>query len=247
MTSRIRRCKQNPFQSGTAVHLRRPYAPHHISAEPIHGEKRTRNFWRFIVILYGFTKDMRRFAPPGVCKKFRNRYSSHSLLLLLTDIFQNHRRIGRKRDVKTPVVHLVALWFQGIGIRRCKQNPFQSLIADDEDMTRSGMEKYIRLHTDRFSKIYTAKNGQEALENIRGTDGFQHVILRPIMQRLLRIFKLLKPAENDCLRQNVHRLRLSHNVQTAFQRHLYIQKHHIRPVRKNNFKRLLSVLCRINF
>lgn len=40
------------------------------------------------------------------------------------------------------------------------------LIAEDEDMIRKGMEKYIRLHTDRFSKIYTAKNGQEALDII---------------------------------------------------------------------------------
>lgn len=40
------------------------------------------------------------------------------------------------------------------------------LIADDEDMIRRGMEKYIRLHTERFSQIYTAKNGQEALDII---------------------------------------------------------------------------------
>lgn len=40
------------------------------------------------------------------------------------------------------------------------------LIAEDEDMIRKGMEKYIRLHTDRFSHIYTAKNGQEAVDII---------------------------------------------------------------------------------
>lgn len=40
------------------------------------------------------------------------------------------------------------------------------LIAEDEDTIRNGMEKYIRLHTDRFSKIYTAKNGQEAIDII---------------------------------------------------------------------------------
>lgn len=40
------------------------------------------------------------------------------------------------------------------------------LIAEDEDMIRSGMEKYIRLHTDRFEKIYLARNGQEALDII---------------------------------------------------------------------------------
>lgn len=43
------------------------------------------------------------------------------------------------------------------------------LIAEDEDMIRNGMEKYIRLHTDRFDKIYLAGDGQEALEQI-----FQH-------------------------------------------------------------------------
>lgn len=40
------------------------------------------------------------------------------------------------------------------------------LIAEDEDMIRNGMEKYIRLHTDRFEKIYLARNGQEALDII---------------------------------------------------------------------------------
>lgn len=40
------------------------------------------------------------------------------------------------------------------------------LIADDEDMIRNGIEKYIQLHTDRYEVIYTARNGQEALELI---------------------------------------------------------------------------------
>lgn len=40
------------------------------------------------------------------------------------------------------------------------------LIAEDEDMIRNGMEKYIRLHTDRFEKIYLARDGQEALDQI---------------------------------------------------------------------------------
>lgn len=40
------------------------------------------------------------------------------------------------------------------------------LIAEDEAAIRNGMEKYIRLHTERFSKIYTAKNGQEAVDII---------------------------------------------------------------------------------
>ncbi|MCI8835876.1 MAG: helix-turn-helix domain-containing protein [Ruminococcus sp.] len=40
------------------------------------------------------------------------------------------------------------------------------LIAEDEDMIRISMEQYIRLHTDRFSHIYLARNGKEATDMI---------------------------------------------------------------------------------
>lgn len=38
------------------------------------------------------------------------------------------------------------------------------LIADDEDVIRKGISKYIQLHTTRFEKIYEAENGQEAVD-----------------------------------------------------------------------------------
>lgn len=38
------------------------------------------------------------------------------------------------------------------------------LIAEDEEMIRIAMEKYIKLHTDRFGQIYLAKDGEEALD-----------------------------------------------------------------------------------
>lgn len=38
------------------------------------------------------------------------------------------------------------------------------LIADDEDTIRNGMAKYIRLHSDRFDRVYEAENGQETLD-----------------------------------------------------------------------------------
>ena len=38
------------------------------------------------------------------------------------------------------------------------------LVADDEDIIRHGVIKYIKLHTDRFDKIYEAENGQEAID-----------------------------------------------------------------------------------
>lgn len=38
------------------------------------------------------------------------------------------------------------------------------LIADDEEVIRRSVAKYIKLHTDRFDKIYEAENGQEAID-----------------------------------------------------------------------------------
>ncbi|WP_310604374.1 response regulator transcription factor [Anaerosporobacter sp.] len=40
------------------------------------------------------------------------------------------------------------------------------LVADDEDVIRNGISKYVKLHTDRFDKILLAENGQEAIEQI---------------------------------------------------------------------------------
>ncbi|WP_455714692.1 response regulator transcription factor [Anaerosporobacter sp.] len=40
------------------------------------------------------------------------------------------------------------------------------LIADDEDVIRNGISKYVKLHTDCFNKILLAENGQEAIEQI---------------------------------------------------------------------------------
>lgn len=44
--------------------------------------------------------------------------------------------------------------------------PVKLLVADDEDTIRRGVAKYIKLHTDRFDKIYEAENGQEAIDLI---------------------------------------------------------------------------------
>lgn len=42
--------------------------------------------------------------------------------------------------------------------------PLKLLIADDEDVIRRGVLKYIQLHTERFDQIYEAENGQEAID-----------------------------------------------------------------------------------
>lgn len=40
------------------------------------------------------------------------------------------------------------------------------LVAEDEDIIRRGVVKYIQLHTDRFDTIYEAENGQDAFDII---------------------------------------------------------------------------------
>lgn len=40
------------------------------------------------------------------------------------------------------------------------------LVAEDEDIIRRGVVKYIQLHTDRFDTVYEAENGQETLDII---------------------------------------------------------------------------------
>lgn len=40
------------------------------------------------------------------------------------------------------------------------------LVVDDEDNIRNGISNYIRLHSDRIDRIYTACNGQEAVDLI---------------------------------------------------------------------------------
>jgi two-component system, response regulator YesN len=42
--------------------------------------------------------------------------------------------------------------------------PLKLLIADDEDVIRRGISKYIKLHTDRFEQIYETENGQETID-----------------------------------------------------------------------------------
>ena len=41
--------------------------------------------------------------------------------------------------------------------------PLKLLIADDEDMIRKGVAKYLQLHTDRFAKIYEAETDRKQL------------------------------------------------------------------------------------
>lgn len=42
--------------------------------------------------------------------------------------------------------------------------PLKLMVADDEEVIRKGVAKYVRLHTERFNQVYEAADGQEAVE-----------------------------------------------------------------------------------
>ncbi len=67
------------------------------------------------------------------------------------------------------------------------------MIADDEDVVRNGLEKYIKLHTERFEKIYTAENGEKALEII-----LRHkpdIMLLDVQMPILNGLEVMKEAK----------------------------------------------------
>lgn len=47
---------------------------------------------------------------------------------------------------------------------RGRRSRLKLLIAEDEDIIRKGIVKYIKLHTERYQQIYEAENGQEAID-----------------------------------------------------------------------------------
>lgn len=67
------------------------------------------------------------------------------------------------------------------------------LIAEDEDMIRNGMDKYIRLHTDRFEKIYLAKDGQEAIDIIVGHE--PHIMLLDVQMPVKDGIEVMQEAK----------------------------------------------------
>ena len=72
------------------------------------------------------------------------------------------------------------------------------LIADDEDTIRNGMAKYIRLHSDRFEKIYEAENGQEALDILLAYQ--PELLLLDVQMPLKNGIELLQEAAKSGIR-----------------------------------------------
>lgn len=72
--------------------------------------------------------------------------------------------------------------------------PVKLLIADDEDVIRNGIAKYIELHTDRFEKIYLAENGLTAIDFILRYR--PELLLLDIQMPLKNGLEVMKEAKN---------------------------------------------------
>ncbi len=72
--------------------------------------------------------------------------------------------------------------------------PVKLLIADDEDVIRNGLAKYIELHTDRFEKIYLAENGLTAIDFILRYR--PELLLLDIQMPLKNGLEVMKEAKN---------------------------------------------------
>lgn len=68
------------------------------------------------------------------------------------------------------------------------------LVVDDEDTIRNGIANYIRLHCDRVDKIYTACNGQEAIDMIIAHQ--PQIMLLDIQMPVKDGMEVLREAEN---------------------------------------------------
>lgn len=76
------------------------------------------------------------------------------------------------------------------------------MIADDEDAVRNGLEKYIKLHTEEFDKIYTAENGQKALDLILRYK--PELMLLDVQMPLLNGIEVMKEAKRaGCLPETI--------------------------------------------
>ncbi|WP_312644779.1 response regulator [Hydrogenoanaerobacterium sp.] len=67
------------------------------------------------------------------------------------------------------------------------------LIADDEDAIRNGMANYIRLYSNHIDKVYTAANGQEALDLIIRHE--PDLMLLDIQMPILNGIEVMKEAD----------------------------------------------------
>ena len=83
------------------------------------------------------------------------------------------------------------------------------MIADDEDVVRNGLEKYIRLHTERFEKIYTAENGEQALDIILRYK--PDIMLLDVQMPILSGLEVMKEAKKAGDRKST-RLNSSHRT-----------------------------------
>lgn len=116
------------------------------------------------------------------------------------------------------------------------------LIADDEDVIRNGVSKYIQLHTNRFGKIYEAADGQEASELMLKYE--PDLVLLDVQMPLKTGIDVMRDAKNAGLSPVVIILSGYDEFRYAQQAlRLGAKEYLLKPVRASDILKLLNELA----
>lgn len=116
------------------------------------------------------------------------------------------------------------------------------LIAEDEDTIRKGVAKYIRLHTDRFTQIYEAENGQEAIDMLLQYQ--PHILLLDVQMPLKSGIEVMQAAQNAGLHPIVVILSGYDEFKYAQQALRYGAKEYLlKPVRASDILKYLNEIA----
>lgn len=116
------------------------------------------------------------------------------------------------------------------------------LIADDEDVIRNGVSKYIQLHTNRFGKIYEAADGQEASELMLKYE--PDLVLLDVQMPLKTGIDVMRDAKNAGLSPVVIILSGYDEFRYAQQAlRLGAKEYLLKPVRASDILKLLNALA----
>lgn len=116
------------------------------------------------------------------------------------------------------------------------------LIADDEDIIRKGVAKYIQLHTNRFDRIYEAADGQTAVDLL-----LKHqpdMVLIDVQMPLKNGLDVMKEAEKAGLHPIT--VILSGYDEFSYAQkalHLGAKEYLLKPVRASDILSLLNALA----
>lgn len=113
------------------------------------------------------------------------------------------------------------------------------LIAEDEDIIRKGIVKYIKLHTERYQHIYEAENGQEAIDLLMKYQ--PELLLLDVQMPLKNGIEVMQAAKNAGLNPVIVILSGYDEFKYAQQALRYGAKEYLlKPVRASDILRCLN-------